>query len=153
MAYKKAKPNLFNSMMTLGNFALEGSSSYMSRRVVICVPVDDSKISSCIPLSFMNVVETASENIVVGIKRKSGDRGPGKKDFISLRSPAVASHSLTNNLLNTIEEFLKLNKNKNNIKLIVQSVIMSIAKSYEIIFEKMNQIMRLLSQQKNIWRV
>ena len=73
MAYKKAKPSLFSSMMTLGNFSLEGSSSYSSRRVVICVRNDDSKVSSCIPL------ESVIEEIVVGAKRNLAREGLEKK--------------------------------------------------------------------------
>ena len=106
-------------MLALGNFLLGGFSSSSSRRVVICVPNDHSKVSSFIPLSFMKVVETANEEVVVGVKRKSDDKGPGKKNYSSLKSATAVSHSLTRELINTVEKFLKVNKNENKLKMIV----------------------------------
>lgn len=57
MAYKKANPVLFNSMSMLGNFSLEGSSSYTSKKVIIVIPNDVVQLSSFVPPSFMEVVK------------------------------------------------------------------------------------------------
>ena len=73
---------------------------------------------------------------LLSVQREIWRERAWKKYYSSLRSPAAASHSLTQNLMSTIENFLKLHKNENNIKMIVQSVISSIAKSYEITVEK-----------------
>jgi hypothetical protein len=59
MAYRKAKPARFQSMMTLGNFSLEGSASYLSRKVIISIPDGKSKIRSHVPPSFMEVIAPA----------------------------------------------------------------------------------------------
>jgi hypothetical protein len=75
------------NMMTLGNFALEGNSSYHCRKVVLSVPNGIMTDSSHVPLSFMGVYEPPELEVVTGVKRKSGERGPGKKDLTSFRTP------------------------------------------------------------------
>ena len=97
MGYKKSKPSLFQSMMTTGNFTLEGSSSYSSRKVVICVPSLESTLNSFIPLSFMEVKKSEEPESILGIKRKPGERGPGRKDFTFDRTPSAVSRALTAN--------------------------------------------------------
>jgi hypothetical protein len=114
MAYRKAKPSRFQSVMTLGNFSLEGSASYLSRKVIISIPDGKSTMRSHVPPSFMEVIAPAEAEAIVGVKRKAVERGTGKKDFSSARTATVVSQNLTKNISDVIEEYLKSNTNDNN---------------------------------------
>jgi phenylacetate-coenzyme A ligase PaaK-like adenylate-forming protein len=109
MAYRKAKPARFQSMMTLGNFSLEGSTSYLSRKVIISIPDGKSKIRSHVTPMFVEVIAHAETEAIVGVKRKAGERGPSKKDFSSARTAAVVSQNLTKNTSDIIKEYFKSN--------------------------------------------
>ena len=136
MGYKKSKPSLFQSMMTTGNFTLEGSSSYSSRKVVICVPSLESTLNSFIPLSFMEVKKSEEPESILGIKRKPGERGPGRKDFTFDRTPSAVSRALTAKLIAVIEESLELYNNQNNKRKIIEASLKTIAKEYHSVEEK-----------------
>lgn len=64
MVCKKQETVRFQRVMTLGNFVLEGSSSYISREVVICIPDGKSKMRSHVP---------PEDEAIMGVKRKAGE--------------------------------------------------------------------------------
>ena len=130
MAYKKAKSARFQSMMTLGNFSLEGSNSYSEGKVVICIPDIKSTLHSFVPLYFMETIAPPEVKTIVGVNRKFGERGPGRKNFTLARTAVVVSQNLTINLSDVIEEYLKPNTNVSNKRKIVEASIKSISKSF-----------------------
>ena len=138
MAFKKSKPRQFDSMMTSGNSALEGNSSYQSRKVVISVPNRKMTDISHAPLSFMEVYKAPVLDSIIGVKRKPRERGPGKKDFTSFRTPIAASQTLNNKLIDVIDEFFKSNENENNREKILQLALNSVGKKIQITDEKMD---------------
>ena len=133
MTYKKAKPSRFQSMMTQGNFSLEGSASYSARKVVIYIPDEQSELLlSHVPASFLEVIGAPEVEATVGIKRKAGERGPGKKNFASDRTAVVVSQNLTKSLSDVIENYLKSNTNESNKREIIEASMNSIIKTYQI---------------------
>ena len=63
---------------------------------------------------------------------ESGERGPGKKDFVSIRTAVVVSQNLTKSLTDVIEEYLKSNNNENSKKKFIKATIRSISRTSEI---------------------
>ena len=133
MAFKKAKSARFQSMMTQGNFTLEGSSSYSGRKVVICIPDSKSKLQSFVPLSFMEVIVPSKVEATIGVKRKPGEWGPGKKYFISIRTAVVVSQNLTKSLSDVIKEYFKSNTNEDNKKRnTIEASLRNISRQFQI---------------------
>ena len=123
--------------MTQGNFTLEGSSSYSARKVVICIPDSKLKLQSFVPLSYMEVIVPSEVEAITGVKRKPGERGPGKKDFISIRTVVVVSQNLTKSLSDVIEEYFKSNTNENNKRNIIEAILRNISRTFQINEEKL----------------
>jgi hypothetical protein len=69
------------NMMTLGNFALEGNSSYHRRKVVLSVPNGNMTGSSHVPLPFMEVYKPPALEVVIGVLKKIRRKRTGQKKF------------------------------------------------------------------------
>ena len=123
MAYKKSNSIQFENMMNEGNIIFEGKSTYALRKVVIYIPDAQSTRCSFIPLAFMEFAKALEMEPTIGLKRKPGERGPGKKDFATSRTASAISHSLTANIIRLIDESLQGNENLNNKRLIIEASI------------------------------
>ena len=139
MAYNKANRVKFKNLLDLGKFSFEGRSEYNSIQLVVTVGDGKDVLSSHIPKEWLQQVddevkeEVLEENNqeIVGSKRKATVRGPGSKDFKSVKTAAVLSKPLLDKVLKIINaEVGEYQVNKRNE--VIECLIKSIRKQLNI---------------------
>ena len=132
MSYSKSNRLEFKSLISMGNFYFEGRNDYKTRLLVLTVGNGGDVISSHVPKQFTERKEECNEEEDnVGSKRKISVRGPGNKEFKSMKSASVISKALTENIIHfidsMIDEYSALKKNQ-----IIECLVLTIKKHFNV---------------------
>jgi hypothetical protein len=99
MSYSKSNKMKYNSLQCQGNFKFEGRNTYASKLIEVTVSNGGGIVSSHVPSNWFKQIQIEEEEqeAEVGMKRKISVRGPGNKDFKSLKSASktIASKQIT----------------------------------------------------------
>jgi hypothetical protein len=118
LAYKRPKPQIFEGIMTMGNFTiskfiLNTQSRHMYSRW-------EYELEFPYSLIFLGTRRQESSRRKCRRKKKAGERGLGKKNFISTRTAEISSKGLTTKIIEEIEEHMKSNYDDNNKRKIIE---------------------------------
>ena len=114
--------------MDIGCFYFEGRNDYETKLIVISVGNGSDIVSSHVPNAYLESLMTAEE---ISKKRKLSVRGPGNKEFKSVKTAAVLSKSLTEIIIKSIDSTLtEYSTDKRN--QIIECAIQSIRKQFNI---------------------
>ena len=133
MAYNKANRVKFKYLLDPSQFSFEGRSEYNSILLVVTVGNGKDVLSSHIPEEWLQKVdEEVKEKMIeennqeiVGSKRKVKVRGPGSKDFKSVKTAAVLSKPLLDKVLKIISAEVgeyQVNKRNETTECLIQSI-------------------------------
>lgn len=130
MLCRKSNKTRFQNLLGAGDFNFEGRADYRTRLLVFTVSDGGERNASHIPESYL---PTPAAEEIVGEKRqlKRGERGPGKKDYATVKSANQLVNQVSENIYKSLEEFLfayTISK-KNQI---IEAAILNLRKYYKL---------------------
>jgi hypothetical protein len=131
MACSKANKIRFDNIMAAGNFKFEGRAEYKTRQLLFTISDGGERKASHIPESWLKIPAAEEVEEVVGEKRqlKRGERGPGKKDYTTVKSANQIISQVTEKINELLDDLLfAYTPAKRN--LIVDAAILNLRKNY-----------------------
>ena len=130
MACSKVNKIRFDNIMTAGNFKFEGRAGYSTRMLVFTMSDREERKASHIPQGWLKIPIAEEAEEIVGGKRqlKRGERGPGKKDYTTVKSANQIISQVTESISELLETLLSaFTITKKN--LIVDATILNLRKT------------------------
>ena len=130
MLCSKSNKSRFQNLLCAGNFNFEGRADYRTRLLFFTVSDGGERKASHIPEIWL---PTPAAEEVVGEKRqlKRGERGPGKKDYATVKTANQLVNQVTESIYNSLEDtFSGYTHSKKS--QIIEVVILNLRKYYKL---------------------